>query len=231
MKKSSLYKGCLEPILLRLLKDNGRMYGYQMTQMVKDITKGELNITEGALYPLLHKLEEQGIVEAVTEMNGNRMRKYYSLTKARKQKWRLFFSYFTVPKIALTLCFYAAVLLVGKFLTQDYYQGIFLFALGLAIFVFEIVHSIQTNKLFKSQKKAMIVTSERLSGIIHSGFFVQIFFSSSIFDYAEVKSMHFLSYALISLFMLIIFISILAHRDFIKELYKSAIEQYPKAFA
>ncbi|MBA4258778.1 MAG: PadR family transcriptional regulator [Chitinophaga sp.] len=86
MKKSSLYKGCLEPILLRLLKDNGRMYGYQMTQMVKEITKGELSITEGALYPLLHKLEEQGIVETETEMNGNRMRKYYSLTKAGKKQ-------------------------------------------------------------------------------------------------------------------------------------------------
>lgn len=86
MKKSSLYKGCLEPILLRLLKDHGRMYGYQMTQMVKEITKGELNITEGALYPLLHKLEEQGIVETETEMNGNRMRKYYSLTKAGKKQ-------------------------------------------------------------------------------------------------------------------------------------------------
>jgi DNA-binding PadR family transcriptional regulator len=89
MKKSSLYKGCLEPILLRLLKDNGRMYGYQMTQMVKEITKGELSITEGALYPLLHKLEEQGIVETETEMNGNRMRKYYSLTKAGKKQTSL----------------------------------------------------------------------------------------------------------------------------------------------
>ncbi|BDQ10828.1 PadR family transcriptional regulator [Sediminibacterium sp. TEGAF015] len=86
MKKSSLYKGCLEPILLRLLKDNGRMYGYQMTQLVKEITKGELTITEGALYPLLHKMEEQGIVETETEMNGNRMRKYYSLTKAGKKQ-------------------------------------------------------------------------------------------------------------------------------------------------
>lgn len=86
MKKSSLYKGCLEPILLRLLKDNGRMYGYQMTQIVKEITKGELSITEGALYPLLHKLEEQGIVETETEMIGNRMRKYYSLTKAGKKQ-------------------------------------------------------------------------------------------------------------------------------------------------
>jgi DNA-binding PadR family transcriptional regulator len=89
MKKSSLYKGCLEPILLRLLKDNGRMYGYQMTQMVKEITKGELSITEGALYPLLHKLEEQGVVETETEMNGNRMRKYYSLTKAGKKQTSL----------------------------------------------------------------------------------------------------------------------------------------------
>lgn len=89
MKKSSLYKGCLEPILLRLLKDNGRMYGYQMTQMVKEITKGELSITEGALYPLLHKLEEQGVVETETEMNGNRMRKYYSLTKAGKKQTAL----------------------------------------------------------------------------------------------------------------------------------------------
>ena len=89
MKKSSLYKGCLEPILLRLLKDHGRMYGYQMTQLVKEMTKGELAITEGALYPLLHKLEEQGIVETETEMNGNRMRKYYSLTKAGKKQTSL----------------------------------------------------------------------------------------------------------------------------------------------
>jgi len=101
----------LEPILLRLLKDHGRMYGYQMTQMVKDITKGELNITEGALYPLLHKLEEQGIVETETEMNGNRMRKYYSLTKAGKKQTSIAMDemkafmqsleYIVNPKIAL----------------------------------------------------------------------------------------------------------------------------------
>jgi len=97
--------------LLRLLKDHGRMYGYQMTQMVKDITKGELNITEGALYPLLHKLEEQGIVETETEMNGNRMRKYYSLTKAGKKQTSIAMDemkafmqsleYIVNPKIAL----------------------------------------------------------------------------------------------------------------------------------
>ena len=80
MNKSSLYKGCLEPIIMRLLKDHGRMYGYQITQMVKDLTKGELQITEGALYPLLHRLEEQGILQTEIENIGNRMRKYYTLT-------------------------------------------------------------------------------------------------------------------------------------------------------
>lgn len=86
MSKSSLYKGCLEPIVMRLLKDNGRMYGYQITQMVKEITKGELKITEGALYPLLHRLEEQGVVETEMENIGNRIRKYYTLTKAGKKE-------------------------------------------------------------------------------------------------------------------------------------------------
>ncbi len=86
MNKSTLYKGCLEPIIMRLLKDNGRMYGYQITQMVKEITKDELQITEGALYPLLHRLEEQGIVETEMENIGNRMRKYYTLTKAGKKQ-------------------------------------------------------------------------------------------------------------------------------------------------
>jgi PadR family transcriptional regulator, regulatory protein PadR len=86
MNKSSLYKGCLEPIILRLLKDNVRMYGYEITQRVKEMTGGELQITEGALYPLLHRLESDGLLEVELENIGNRVRKYYSLTKAGKKE-------------------------------------------------------------------------------------------------------------------------------------------------
>ena len=86
MNKSSLYKGCLEPIILRLLKEHDRMYGYQITQMVRELTFGEIQITEGALYPLLHKLEEQGILETELENVGNRVRKYYSLTRLGKKQ-------------------------------------------------------------------------------------------------------------------------------------------------
>lgn len=87
MNKSILYKGCLEPVILKLLNEHKRMYGYEITQHVKELTKGELNITEGALYPLLHRLEAEGILEAELENIGNRVRKYYSLTReGRKQK-------------------------------------------------------------------------------------------------------------------------------------------------
>ncbi|AHF16281.1 PadR family transcriptional regulator [Niabella soli] len=86
MNKANLYKGCLEPIILKLLGDNGRMYGYEITQRVKKLTAGELKITEGALYPLLHRLEAEGVLEVETENMGNRVRKYYSLTKAGKKE-------------------------------------------------------------------------------------------------------------------------------------------------
>lgn len=62
------------------------MYGFEITQKVKTITKGELKITEGALYPLLHKMESDGLLDSKQEYVENRMRKYYSLTsKGKKQ--------------------------------------------------------------------------------------------------------------------------------------------------
>ena len=81
MKNSQLYKGSLTTIVMKLLEENGRMYGYEITQKVKDITKGELKITEGALYPSLHKLEAEGVLEVEIKNVDNRLRKYYILTE------------------------------------------------------------------------------------------------------------------------------------------------------
>ena len=81
MKNSQLYKGSLTTIVMKLLEENGRMYGYEITQKVKEITKGELKITEGALYPALHKLEAEGVLEVEIENVDNRLRKYYKLTE------------------------------------------------------------------------------------------------------------------------------------------------------
>jgi len=81
MKNSALYKGSLNTIIMKLLEEKGRMYGYEITQKVKAITLGELNITEGALYPALHKLEAEGLLEVEVEKVDNRLRKYYKLTE------------------------------------------------------------------------------------------------------------------------------------------------------
>ena len=81
MKPSNLYKGSLTTIILKLLNENDKMYGQENTQKVKQITKDELQLTEGALYPALHKLEAQGLLGVEVVKIGNRVRKYYRLTE------------------------------------------------------------------------------------------------------------------------------------------------------
>ncbi|HET8839337.1 MAG TPA: PadR family transcriptional regulator [Flavobacteriaceae bacterium] len=84
MYSKELIKGTLQPIILMLLKERHRMYGYEITQKVKELTNGKIEITEGALYPTLHKLEANGVLKTETEFIGKRVRKYYSLTTSGK---------------------------------------------------------------------------------------------------------------------------------------------------
>jgi PadR family transcriptional regulator, regulatory protein PadR len=79
-----LLKGSLSVIILKLLETRERMYGYEITQQVKALTAGGVAITEGALYPALHKLEAEGLLTTETEVVDGRARKYYSLTKSGK---------------------------------------------------------------------------------------------------------------------------------------------------
>jgi DNA-binding PadR family transcriptional regulator len=85
MYSSELIKGTLKTIVLKLLSENKKMYGYEITQRVKELTGDKIQITEGALYPTLHALEENG--EVITEVVniGKRVRKYYTLTKQGKE--------------------------------------------------------------------------------------------------------------------------------------------------
>jgi DNA-binding PadR family transcriptional regulator len=80
MYSKQLLKGTLKTIILKLLEENGQMYGYEMTQHVKDMTEGQLVLTEAALYPSLHKLEAEGLLTTEKVKVNNRTRKYYKLT-------------------------------------------------------------------------------------------------------------------------------------------------------
>src|ERR1700750_343473 len=83
---TELIKGTLKTIVLKLLTDNKKMYGYEITQRVKELTQDKIQITEGALYPTLHSLEADGLVTTETEYMGKRVRKYYSLSAAGKAR-------------------------------------------------------------------------------------------------------------------------------------------------
>ena len=84
MHSPELLKGTLQTIILKLLKDQGRMYGYEITQKVRELSDGRLLLTEGALYPTLHKLEAEGFLATEAVSLGKRVRKYYSLTTVGK---------------------------------------------------------------------------------------------------------------------------------------------------
>jgi DNA-binding PadR family transcriptional regulator len=83
---SELIKGTLRTIILKLLCDQQKMYGYEITQRVKDLTNSRIQLTEGALYPTLHAMENEGLLSTETEYIGKRVRKYYSVSKTGKAK-------------------------------------------------------------------------------------------------------------------------------------------------
>ena len=84
MHSPELLKGTLQTIILKVLKDNGKMYDYEITQKVKELSDGRIMLTEGALYPSLHRLEADGILKTEVVNVGKRIMKYYVLTAPGK---------------------------------------------------------------------------------------------------------------------------------------------------
>lgn len=81
-----LVKGTVRLLVLRLLERES-MYGYQMIQHLKQRSEGYFRLGEGALYPLLHEMEEQGFLRAEwRDQEGRPKRRYYYLSaKGRKE--------------------------------------------------------------------------------------------------------------------------------------------------
>ncbi|WP_375238065.1 PadR family transcriptional regulator [Aurantibacter sp.] len=82
MYNKELTKGTLKPIILKLISESEKMYGYEITQEVKKLTSGKIDISEGALYPILHKFEANGLLTTEKVFIGKRVRKYYTITNS-----------------------------------------------------------------------------------------------------------------------------------------------------
>lgn len=82
--KNSFRRGVLSLVILALLS-KGDMYGYQLVQQINHSSGGKLSTQEGSLYPVLYKLQEQGLISDEKRLVGKRMtRIYYHLEAAGK---------------------------------------------------------------------------------------------------------------------------------------------------
>lgn len=84
MYSKELLKGTLTAIILNLLTENQRMYGYEISQTVKERSDEKVLLKDGSLYPALQKMTKDGLLTFEEEYIGKRVRKYYSLTSKGK---------------------------------------------------------------------------------------------------------------------------------------------------
>jgi len=85
-KPSDLVQGTLDMLILKILALEP-LNGWAVSQRLKQISSDVLQVSDGSLYPALHKLEQQGWITAEWKPSGNNRRaKFYSLTRlGRKQ--------------------------------------------------------------------------------------------------------------------------------------------------
>lgn len=88
--------GHLDLLLLSILK-RGPAHGYLVIQSLARSSKGTFDVPEGTVYPALHHLERQGLVESRWDKSDGRRKRLYSLTAegrafltARRSEWRRF---------------------------------------------------------------------------------------------------------------------------------------------
>lgn len=85
-QKSDLLQGTLDLLILKTLAP-GAMHGWGISLRIQQVSDDVLQVNQGSLYPALHRLEQQGLIEAEWgNSENNRQAKFYQLTKTgRKQ--------------------------------------------------------------------------------------------------------------------------------------------------
>jgi PadR family transcriptional regulator, regulatory protein PadR len=84
-KSTELVQGTVDLLILKIIAIEP-MHGWAIAQRIRQISNDVLQVGQSALYPALHKMEQQGWIEAEWKMSDNNRRaKYYSLTRAGRK--------------------------------------------------------------------------------------------------------------------------------------------------
>ena len=91
-----LLRGSTNLLVLSVLEKEN-LYGYQMIKKLKMKSENVFEFQEGTLYPILHKLEEEGSISSYWDKTTSKKRKYYSITingrkqlEVKKRDWKIF---------------------------------------------------------------------------------------------------------------------------------------------
>jgi PadR family transcriptional regulator, regulatory protein PadR len=85
-KPNDLVQGTLDLLLLKLLALEP-LHGWAISQRLRALSGDVLQVSEGSLYPALHKLEQEGWIAAEWKLTeNNRKAKFYSLTPPGRQQ-------------------------------------------------------------------------------------------------------------------------------------------------
>ncbi len=86
MISKNLTAASTKPIILGILKQ-GNSYGYLIIKKIKELSGGKMAYSDGMLYPVLHRLEKDGLIKSNWTMDGGtRPRKYYEITESGKEE-------------------------------------------------------------------------------------------------------------------------------------------------
>lgn len=85
--RNELIQGTLDLLVLRTLAAGGPMHGWGVAQRIQLLSRDALVVNQGSLYPALHRLEKQGLIEAEWGVSdNNRQAKFYQLTKGGRRQ-------------------------------------------------------------------------------------------------------------------------------------------------
>jgi PadR family transcriptional regulator PadR len=87
MAKNDSLQGSLDLLVLKILNRRAPLHGYALMTAIQELSGDVLRVEEGSLYPALHRMEEEGWVQAewIVKENGRRARQY-ELTLAGRQQ-------------------------------------------------------------------------------------------------------------------------------------------------
>ncbi|MES2374402.1 MAG: hypothetical protein V4557_17630 [Bacteroidota bacterium] len=151
----------------------------------------------------------------------------------RKLQWKMFLSYFTWPKAAMTICLFVVLFFLGRLLSIIQAE-ILVSALGFSLFLFELYTITFYGRTIKKQTGKLLMTEVGATPI----FWIWILLPTNMMTRAFSpfsenilrNDMHFPEYVFIVIVFVLSLLVLLSYLAMMKQLHKEAREKYPKAF-